>query len=346
MNSPKAVIISDIHFNLATLSVASAALTQAVNKANKLDVPLIIAGDIHDTKANIRGECINAIIDIIKRCGTSCWIIRGNHDSLNEKSQDHSLRFLEGMVEIVSTGPRYFRKQNIWLLPYYHDVEALRSDLSGIRSMINNGHPPTLIMHQGLNGSESGEYIQDKSALNYEDVKDFRVISGHYHRRQNIFTGPIGTGYAGMFSYVGNPFTLGFGEANDPKKGFQILMDDGSLEFVHTNLRRHGILDRHFDEMIDLDYHFFKPEDIVWIKITGAKEQLMHITKQYVSEQSGIKDFRLDLIPEDTLSQSVPITSNMSQYDVLDSIIDSITNTSDEQKVRLKELWRKSAGKI
>lgn len=344
MEKPVAVLISDIHFSLSTLALASQALKQAVDKANNLRVPLIVAGDMHDTKANLRAECVNAMLEIFKLCETHCYILRGNHDQINEKSEEHSLNFLKRpntlndynddhfpSIEVIER-PWFYNDLghvngvSIHLIPYHYDVDKLRKYLR----RVDKGS--TIIMHQGIEKSHSGEYIQDKSALTYEDVKDFRVISGHYHRRQTIDTGAGNT-----FDYIGNPFSLNFGEASDPEKGFQILMGDASLKFVPTKLRKHVIIE------VDLNHRNnainYAVGDILLVRVRGTAEQLLRFKK----EDLGISEpYRLDLIPLDT-NTTAEIAKDLTQEQVLDNLIDSLTNTSDERKADLKELWRKAS---
>ncbi|MES1987480.1 MAG: metallophosphoesterase, partial [Pseudomonadota bacterium] len=85
---------ADVHYSVPTLPLADAAVRQAIDKPNELNVPLIVAGDLHDTKANVRGECMIAMRKTFCKAITSVVILRGNHDALNEKSQEHSLCFL------------------------------------------------------------------------------------------------------------------------------------------------------------------------------------------------------------------------------------------------------------
>ncbi len=231
MSKPIAVMLSDVHYDLNSLELADRATNIAINKANELNVPLIIAGDLHNTKANLRGECIYKIRRTLQRCSVTPYVMVGNHDKINEKSEQHALHFLEDIAVLVDE-PMDMPLTGSHGIPYYHDVEELRTYLK----TLDKGS--TLIMHQGIQGSNAGEYFQDKSALRPEDVAGFRVISGHYHQRQTIQL-PQG----GTWDYVGNPYTVNFGEANDPPKGFQILYSDGSLEFVPTNLRKHVIID-------------------------------------------------------------------------------------------------------
>jgi DNA repair exonuclease SbcCD nuclease subunit len=347
---PKAVLIADVHYSLPTLQLADAAMRQAIVSANTLDIPLIVAGDLHSTKANLRGECVNAMLETFATCKTLTCIIRGNHDAVNEKSSENSLNFLakeynaeeEAPEILVVNSPRFLNDlgamqgMSIHLIPYHHDVAQLRSYLN----KVDKGS--TIIMHQGLQGANLGDYVQDKSAITHDDVKDFRVISGHYHARQDIKTGRPQKGAVGLFSYIGNPYTLTFGEANDPAKGYQILMDDGTLQFVPTNLRKHVVIE------IDAD----KPtppltpvnhEDLVWVKIKGSREELASINKTFVQSRLELPGcFKLDLIPTDSATQAPSQARTMTKDALLDSLIDSAT-PGIAQRERLKQLWRTKA---
>ena len=330
---------------MKTLEVADKAVRLAINKANELELPLIVCGDLHDTKAHLRSECVNAMIETFTLCQTDCLILRGNHCSLNEKSDKSVLVFLNSetldsdgcqlrYTEVLDK-PRFnnvfaYKGKSIHMIPYHHDVEELRKYLKSI----DKGS--LLIMHQGIQGSNAGEYFQDKSALRPEDVAGFRVISGHYHTRQTIDL-PDG----GRWDYVGNPFSLNFAEANDPPKGFQILYDDGSLEFVPTNLRKHIVGNIRYDnERTWFVVPEFNDSDLLWIKVTGPPERVKTLTKQEVNKMLGAKqDFKLELI-SDEVKTEVQHSIPTSQPELLDSLIDSLSSTTPAQKQRLKAIWK------
>jgi DNA repair exonuclease SbcCD nuclease subunit len=180
-NKPIAVLISDIHYNIQTLDIADKALRLAISKANDLEVPVIIAGDLHDTKANLRGECVLALINTIQLCNQPPYILRGNHDSLNEKSKEHSLEFLGPYSHMVKdNATTNLGDRHVYLIPYEHHTEVLKAHLKTVKK------GSILIMHQGVEHSHAGHYIQDKTALSRDDYKGLRIISGHYHRRQTI----------------------------------------------------------------------------------------------------------------------------------------------------------------
>lgn len=327
-----AVLISDIHYNLQTLPLADAATRQAIHKANEFSVPMIIAGDLHDSKANLRAECVNAMLETFKLVKTECFILVGNHDLTNEKANTNSIEFLDGLNDRVGLirNQMISSHKGLEYIAYHSDTEKLKKKLTKLPKSI------TVIMHQGLSGSNSGEYIQDKTAITPADVAGLRVISGHYHTRQTIKL-PNG----GKWDYIGNPYTLNFGEANDPEKGYQILYDDGSLEFIPTNLRKHRIVVLSADK--NGVHSAYTPEtrkeDLVWVKVSGPKEFISKIDKEYIRKY-WIKEanFKLDLIP--TESTSTSIKKGLSEAELLDAVIDGLTDVSPERKLMLKELWK------
>jgi DNA repair exonuclease SbcCD nuclease subunit len=341
---PVAVLISDVHYNITTLPLADAAMRQAIAKSNEFEIPLIVAGDLHDTKANLRGECINAMLETFRKCGHPCYVLRGNHDSLNEKSEESALNFLERIdydatldndtnIEVVDK-PRFTNKiavnrMSVHLVPYHSDLNKLQAYLSKVDS------GSCVIMHQGLIGSNMGDYIQDKSAVSWRDVSGFRVISGHYHNRQTL-NFPKG----GSWSYIGNPYTLSWGEAADPPKGFQVLYSDGSLEFIPTNLRKHVVVSFLCTKYILTQLNPFEINtgDLVWVKVRGSKEDLAKCTREVVATRIGITDFKLDKFPDTVESVAKPM--NMTQSEILDSTIEGLTQVSQECKIRLKGLWK------
>lgn len=182
-----------------------------------------------------------------------------------------------------------------------------------------------------------GDYIQDKSAIRPEDVAGRRVISGHYHARQTIQL-PDG----GSWDYIGNPYTLGFGEANDPEKGYQILMADGSLTFVPTFLRRHKRFEMEVLHLCSVAKEV-RPGDIVWVRISGPISRLSTLSRATVADKLELTGaFRLDLIPDEVRvdTQSGHENTQAGQDEILDSLIDRLTNTSEDHKARLKGLWK------
>lgn len=329
--TPAAVLISDIHFTPATLELAAVSLLRAQFKAKILDVPLIIAGDTLDTKAVMRAECVNRLMQLLSvKDAPDTYVLVGNHDLINEKGSDHSLRFLQCMSTVVDR-PHTLELEylDVMLLPYYSDLDKLTALL------VDEDVPRALIMHQGVQTADLGHYVQDKTSLPPEAFDGFRVISGHYHKAQTIKCGKTG-----LFSYIGNPYTLTFGEANDGPKGFQILYSDGSLELVPTNLRKHVIYEIDSSDLQTAQKPNVSPEDLVWVKIRGPKSTLDALNKNSIGTYLlGHTNYKLDLIPTDSPAPQVAQLADKSDAQLMDEIIDRLADT-DEHKDSLKRLWR------
>lgn len=327
MKKPTAVLISDIHFTVGTLELASKALTEARFRAFSLGVPLIICGDTLDSKAIMRAECVNALLDILHYRAyhhVETYVLVGNHDLLNEKGTEHSLRFLENHCTIINK-PTYLSDLKVYAIPYIGDTDKLKEILKAIPDN------STIIMHQGVQTAYMGHYVQDKTSLPPGDFSRFRVISGHYHQAQDI----------GSFTYIGNPYTLTFGEANDGLKGYRILNDDGSLESVPLLLRKHLIIERKIENVLD-PVPDYSHGDLVWLKVSGSSIDLENLNKNEIGEKLfGHSSFKFDKIAYDlpkTADQSIK-NEKLNNSEMLDHIIDQ-TQETDSIKTHLKSLWR------
>lgn len=319
----KAVLISDIHFNLANLEPASISLKAALTYAENYDVPLIIAGDLLDTKAIIRAECANRLIEIIGDVAAEVIVIPGNHDMINEKGTEHALHFLE---PLLFDEPTYYK--DIHFIPY-------QSDPAEFLSILNSCSKKTIIAHQGIAGAYMGDYVFDKSEVRPDTVVGYRVISGHYHRAQTI---PCAEG--GSWSYIGSPYTITYAEANDGPKGFQLLHEDGSLTQVPLDLRRHTIVCRQYTDFMD-PIPDLRPIDLLWLKVSGPYSELQKLNKQEIGmHHLTHSNFKLDLIAtkDDTMEPVIP-TAARTASEELDSVIDNC-GESKEQIGYLKELYR------
>lgn len=327
------VIAGDIHYNLNNLELADKATRMAIAKANELSVPFIANGDTTDHKAVLRAECVNAMIDTFKTAEIMPYVNIGNHCKISAKGKEHALRFLEPFAHVVAE-PTYFQELQAWIVPYHDDVAELRAILDSIAPVRGVN---TLIMHQGLLTSNTGHYMQDHSALKPDDLCHYRTILSHYHAHQDIQCGK------NVATYIGSPYTVTFGEARDPAKGFGVLYDDGSLEFIPTGLRKHIIIELYFNEYGTYECdseEWITPKDIVWIKCFGPDNILEQHNKARLAAILNLEsDFKLDLIPTDATFEQVK-QENQTQEELLDSIIDGISNSDDTQKQLLKKMWR------
>lgn len=324
-NKDVAVFISDIHFTLKTLSVASAALTAALKKAEELGAPLIIAGDLHDTKAILRGECVKAIISIVKNAKVPVKVLVGNHDKIHEKSQEHALEFLRPYVDLIDSTrliDEHFGS-SIGFIPYQSTNEAFLNEIKQFK------RGTLIVCHQGFKGAFMGEYVRDESSVDPKDVKEYPIISGHYHKHQCI----------GSVTYIGTPYTTSFAEANDGPKGFLVMNSNLWLKQVPTNLRRHVIIERTTDTVFDKLVESTGKDDLIWLKVTGPSIELDKLNKKDIAKKVIFhSNFKFDKISTDVASASVD-TDSLTDEEIMDALIDQ-DNQSVDNKNYLKELWR------
>ena len=210
MSQPIAVLIADLHFNLSNLDVASKILAEAIDMANEFNVKLIIAGDLHDTKAIIRAEVANRLLIELKRANVKPIILIGNHDLINEKGSEHALSFLDNCAKIIDSP---CIEDNIAYIPYQHTTETFESFAKTLPEGI------ILVCHQGFKGAITGECGVRPNEVDPVVLKRQIVFSGHFHNAQTV---------GENIHYIGSPYTITFGEANDPSKSFMVLYKDGS----------------------------------------------------------------------------------------------------------------------
>lgn len=324
MKRPRAILISDVHVSLKTLSSSITALKAAVDCSNDLRVPLAVLGDLHDTKGSMRAECISAMIKTFQTAKTRPLVLVGNHDLINEKGLEHSLEFLRSYADVVDS-PRRIRSLN--LIPYQTSKDSFLAALFGFPK------GSEVLCHQGILGANMGSYFSDHSAITPEEIKEYRLISGHYHRAQTV----------GTLTYLGSPYTTTFAEADDGDKGFHILYEDGALEFVKLDLPKHVVIQitcptggADYASWLSSD-NKLRPDDKLWLKVSGAYSDLQKLDKNKIGAALlGHSDFHLDLLPLNTLIQP--------QKDILPhQLLSAMISESEEaagQKSYLDALWK------
>lgn len=323
----KAVVISDVHYSVATLSLADAAMRHALDKAEELGVPLIVAGDLLDSKAIIRAECANALIALLSTATVPIYILRGNHDQCSERSKEHALNFLRPYATVIDEAV-FEPALELHFVPYHHDVEELRRVIADISP------GATVIMHQGFLGAAMGEYITDRSSLDPIEVDHLNVITGHYHKRQTV----------GTVNYIGTPYSITHAEANDGPKGFRILLEDGTLDFIPCGLRKHVKIKTTFKDLQSIlsGDKVVNPDDILWLQVTGRLFELDSLSKKEIGMQLlGHQNFKLDLIYEEHELANAAELKTFTDAELLDKIIDDSEETR-EGKEYLKKLWRQT----
>lgn len=319
--TPLAIVISDVHYSLNTLSLADNVFNQATLKASQLGIPLICTGDLLDGKAIIRAEVANALISTLEHAcaqGIGVYVIVGNHDLIHEKGSSHALNFLRPYCTVVDE-PLYGRFN---FIPYQNNPQNF---LAALHSFPKGS---IVFGHQGTKGGFMGDYVMDPSAFDPKEAEGYKVYLGHYH--DHYENGPTVS--------IGNPYSLSFGEANTHPKGFLIIYTDGSCEHVPTNLRRHVIVERTVETVMD-PIPNLNSNDLLWLKVTGPYSEVERLQKREIGlKHLGHASFKLDKIPTETERQAQPEQPKTGEQ-MLDAIIEG-SGESQGQQTYLKKTWR------
>lgn len=334
MSNPICVATGDVHFSVGTLELATAAVRQARRLACDLGVPLLLNGDTLDGKAIVRGECANRLIEILidpTDKPQRVLINTGNHDLISEKGKAHVLHFLKPYAQIIDV-PTFDAELDSWIVPYFNDGAALEAFLASVPKGAR------LFVHQGVMSAKMGAYVQDRSSLPKEAFANFRVIASHYHGAQSIKCGRPRKGMVGLFSYLGSPYSVTAAEALDGPKGINMVFDDGSIELMPTNLRKHVLAERSVHNAAQ-PIEGLAPCDLLHLKVTGAFSELEKLDKRAIGQALlGHNHYKLTKTAteaEDLSEQAIDVPP----MEVLDKVIDLSAEPAD-QKLQLKALAR------
>jgi len=212
------IIFSDLHLNERTSEIVFNEVFPGLKNAvlNESDKLLVCLGDFYHLRYKVDVAIQNKAFDYfhdLNRNGVEVILLVGNHDQINEKGDNALTPFSELSNVSVIDMPCIYRKF-IWL-PYRKDKQILLDYLSTISS-------GTIFMHHGIQGFEISNSILDINGIDNKQLdKYFMVISGHYHKRQNI---------RNIF-YVGSPYQIDASEANQ-EKGYMIFTQKHQENFV------------------------------------------------------------------------------------------------------------------
>lgn len=167
----KLTIIGDPHAKLNNLDK----INELFNKIEDLGHTTVILGDLLDTKAIVRSQCLNAYINYFKNSKLNFIILVGNHDLHEVTSTEHSLEPLK-LLPNVTIVDEPMGLHHGFFMPYMHDEVRVKA---AIKQMPKGS---VLFGHLELKGFDFGNgFICPKGMTGKSFTKFKRVISGHFH---------------------------------------------------------------------------------------------------------------------------------------------------------------------
>lgn len=271
--------------------------------------PVIILGDLFDTKEVIRGKTFNYVRDRLKTSKLDFTILVGNHDWFNLECLDHSLQSLKDLpnVNIVDNAKAIISSNkyspNVFGIPYIHDKEKFKEAIS------KYGKDDIVFIHQGFSAFDygNGHIAEGESELG--DISHIgMVISGHFHKYQQ----------KGNLTYLGTPFSHSFGESNQNKYIGVLDTDSKQLELYESPFPRHITLNYNAGTPLELqnvadDFS----QDYIRCVVEGSSEELLKYNKSHL--QSLSSEVKIIERPTDEFQADVTLeetTDNISQFQI------------------------------
>lgn len=224
-----AVAITDVHLTKDNGDLVKDIFRQAVDVCRDYGVNCLInAGDCFSNRS---GQPLSTltdfqdIVDYLDEEGITMFVIPGNHDKTDPDSERSYLDLYD------KPNIRLFRKATVvsiapnvlfTFIPYFKDGKWLE-EFERIEESLNYNKVLVMITHSGFDGVRNNDGSVVDSAIKPSMFEAFDMVYiGHYHDASFI---------AENIRYLGSAYQNHFGE-NITDKGFNVIFDDGSFEFV------------------------------------------------------------------------------------------------------------------
>jgi exonuclease SbcD len=308
MKKPIALILTDTHLKLDNIDLVNAIWQQAINKCKELKIDNIFFGGDFFTSRNaqpldVLQEGLN-IVKAVKEAKIKLFAISGNHDKVDLNSEKSYLDIYEPYLHLLCREQTMIFQTapiGIYMVPYFKESGKYLEHLKEVIGMleVSKGSKAfkctkhILITHIAVTGVMNNDGSKVENNLTTDLFKAFdKVMTGHYHDQskidKNIF-------------YIGSAYQANFGE--DDQKGFTILFDDGSHEFIQSDFPKYI---KHIINISDtkkvkevLKNKQIDSADNIRIVFTGDDTQLSALNKEKFAEKGIDVKFEKEVIRQD-----------------------------------------------
>lgn len=280
MKKPVALLITDTHLSDNNIELVISIFKQAIEYCVKNNIQEIYhLGDWFTSRKAQSLDVLKATMDIIgdfMRNGITCSIIKGNHDAVQADTEDSYLDIFS-IYEYFLVCKREFtfkipQVENFYihLLPYFKEdgsyIERLKN--LEIKPGIN-----ILLTHIAVTGVKNNDGSEVENNLGLDLFKQYdAVYVGHYHNQSDV---------GKNIKYIGSAYQANFGE--DDKKGFNLLLEDGSLQFIQSEFPKYikikaNVADK--KHLLEIKQKHAHSKDYVRVIVDGDESELKALNKE------------------------------------------------------------------
>lgn len=231
--NPIVLLVNDIHISKDNIPEFQKNWDEAIDICQKRGIQeIIIGGDLWQSRSAQPLDVLMAVRQAIIKAsnqGLYITIAEGNHCKVDQES-------ILGYSHIFSEYPKVSvvddyiiigigDKVDLFVMSYFPEDGSFTKRLQQLLAVdFKEDRKNILYIHEGING---GLATPSEKELPASIFKPFdAVLVGHYHNRKKIPNTNI--------EYIGSSRQHNFGE--DEEKGYTILFEDGSYEFVKNQV--------------------------------------------------------------------------------------------------------------
>ena len=301
-----ALILTDTHLTKSNYALVRSIFEQAIDICKEKDIKRIY--HIGDFFTSREAQPLNVLLEaqeifsMIKKSGIKLSIVAGNHDKVSLESEDSYLDvFDKDCILIKKEYSEEVDGLNICWLPYFKEKGSYSKRLNNITDGIIRHKKNILLTHIAIDGVSNNDSSPVENDIKRTLFKEFdKVLCGHYHFQQNFEN----------IYYIGSSHASNFGE--DSMKGFTLLYDDASIEFIKSKFPEYIKIKVDVDDkkqLLELEKKHANSKDNVRFVLTGNKEKLQSFKKD------GLVGKGIDIKFE---SDDVIVSSNNEKVQVYD----------------------------
>lgn len=282
-----AVISTDWHIKQNNTTTILGLVDQQIKLARESGTDqLICLGDVFDSRISQREEVLNtfsSILDRLRQENMHMICIPGNHDKTVYSSEnsfllpfkDHPNLRLISQPEVLTLG-----KLRCLFIPFF-EIEAWLRKFWATTKVEQNIN--VLFSHVAVNGSVNNDGSKVENGITAKLLSPFDyVYLGHYHNAQQVFDNTF---------HLPSIQQNNFGE--DQAKGFSILLEDGSIDFVESEFKKYFTLkyDLSQTEAETITMDILRPEfkdQNVRVEILGSESELKGINDDLFADDGII----------------------------------------------------------
>ena len=312
--NPIALLINDIHVSKDNIAEFQLNWDEALEVCDKYGIAdIIVGGDMWHSRSSQSLDVLMAVRNAIIKATSNeinLTIAEGNHCKVDQES-------LLGYSHLFSEYPNVYVVDDytimdisdnvvLYVMSYFPENGSFAERIKAISADLDKNKTNILYAHEGIRGGLATP-SDDELPANLFSNFDTTLV-GHYHNRKKI----AGTN----IEYIGSSRQNNFGE--DEEKGYTILYDDGSYEFVKNNANtRYMVIDV---ELADMDDKFFsRLQEIkkegrykVKVRISCSTKESQTVDKQKCIENGAAK---LEFVTEQTQIQLTEAQDISKKYD-------------------------------